>query len=70
MDVPEYYVDGAGEHRWRLKSRNGRVVATSGEGYTRKAGAQKGWAALAKIVIGAILVEVATAKTSRQKEAA
>lgn len=28
--------DRAGEWRWRLVAANGRKVATSGEGYTRK----------------------------------
>lgn len=32
----EVYEDASGEWRWRLKSSNGRVVATSGEGYTRQ----------------------------------
>ncbi len=36
------YKDGKGEWRWRLKARNGRIVADSGEGYKRKAGAEKG----------------------------
>lgn len=29
------YVDHAGEYRWRLVSRNGRILACSGEGFTR-----------------------------------
>lgn len=33
------YRDARGEWRWRLKARNGRIVADSGEGYVRKAGA-------------------------------
>ncbi len=32
----EIYEDAKGEYRWRLKSSNGRIIATSGEGYTRK----------------------------------
>ena len=32
----EVYEDKAGEFRWRLKSRNGQIVGTSGEGYTRR----------------------------------
>lgn len=28
--------------RWRLKARNGKIIATSGESYTRRAGALKG----------------------------
>ncbi|GAB7093281.1 hypothetical protein JCM30237_04330 [Halolamina litorea] len=31
----ETYEDDAGEYRWRLKSGNGRIVADSGEGYSR-----------------------------------
>ena len=29
------------EYRWRLKARNGRIIATSGEGYRRRSGAVK-----------------------------
>jgi uncharacterized protein YegP (UPF0339 family) len=29
----EFYVDEAGEHRWRLKGANGEIVAV-GEGHT------------------------------------
>ena len=32
----EFYKDGKGEWRWRLRARNGRTVADSGEGYKRK----------------------------------
>lgn len=35
------YQDAKGEWRWRLKARNGRIVADSGEGYVRKGGAVK-----------------------------
>ena len=28
--------DKKGEWRWHVKARNGRIVADSGEGYTRK----------------------------------
>lgn len=38
----ELFEDRAGEWRWRLVHRNGNVVATSGEGYTRKHNALKG----------------------------
>ena len=38
----ELYQDARGEYRWRLKSANGQVIATGGEGYTSKAGAEKG----------------------------
>jgi hypothetical protein len=38
----ELYRDSAGEWRWRLVHRNGNVLADSGEGYARKAGARGG----------------------------
>ena len=31
--------DAAGEWRWHLKATNGRIIADSGEGYKRRAGA-------------------------------
>jgi len=33
----EVYQDKAGEWRWRLKSRNGRIVGDSSEGYHNEA---------------------------------
>jgi uncharacterized protein YegP (UPF0339 family) len=30
------YTDKAGEHRWRLEASNGKIIATSGEGYKDK----------------------------------
>jgi uncharacterized protein YegP (UPF0339 family) len=38
----ELYKSSNGEYRWRLKSSNGQVIATSGEGYTSKDGANNG----------------------------
>lgn len=32
----EVYQDKADEWRWRLRHRNGNIIATGGEGYTRK----------------------------------
>jgi len=37
----ELYLDKAGEYRFRLKARNGEIIATS-EGYKAKAGAING----------------------------
>jgi uncharacterized protein YegP (UPF0339 family) len=33
----EMYKDNAGEFRWRLKSANGQVIGSSGQGYKAKA---------------------------------
>ena len=38
----ELYVDRAGEHRWRLRHRNGNVLLDSGQGYATRAGARDG----------------------------
>ena len=37
----EMYLDKAGEYRFRLKAKNGEIIATS-EGYTAKAGCLNG----------------------------
>ena len=34
----EIYVDESEEHRWRLRHRNGNVLASSGEGYASRSG--------------------------------
>ncbi|MFO8116257.1 MAG: YegP family protein [Halorubrum sp.] len=36
----ELYEDAGGEYRWRLRHRNGNVIADSGEGYASKSGAK------------------------------
>lgn len=30
-------------YRWRLKARNGRIIAESGEAYSSRGNATKGW---------------------------
>ena len=49
----EIYQDTAGGWRWRLRHRNGNLVASSGEGYTRKHNAQKGLASVRSNAPGA-----------------
>lgn len=43
----EMYQDKAGEYRFRLKAKNGEVIATS-EGYSSKAGCENGIASVKK----------------------
>jgi len=43
----EIYTDKAGEFRFRLKARNGEIIATS-EGYVTKANCEKGIASVQK----------------------
>jgi uncharacterized protein len=38
----EIYQDNAKEYRWRLKSSNGTILATSGQGYKAKADCKNG----------------------------
>lgn len=37
----EIYRDDGGEYRWRMKTKNGRIIAVSGEGYRTRLGASK-----------------------------
>jgi uncharacterized protein YegP (UPF0339 family) len=54
----ELYEDTAGEYRWRLRHRNGNVVADGGQGYTRKHNAKKGLASVRRNALGASLLEI------------
>ena len=49
----ELYEDRGGAWRWWLRHRNGNLVASSGEGYTRKHNAQKGMASVRRDALGA-----------------
>ncbi|MBL8126935.1 MAG: DUF1508 domain-containing protein [Thermomicrobiales bacterium] len=40
------YRDKRGEYRWRLRSRNSKIIADSGEGYTQKESCEHGIALL------------------------
>lgn len=31
----EFYIDTAGEHRWRIKAANGEILGASSEGFKR-----------------------------------
>ena len=53
---------------WRVKSRNGRIVADSAEGYTSEAKARKGFTSAAKIISAAAAAgKRVTRKTSQGK---
>jgi len=56
----EVYEDAGEEWRWRLRHRNGNVVADSGQGYTRKHNAQKGLQSVRANALGAAVLDVAT----------
>ena len=44
MSKVEYYQDKSGEWRWHVKADNGKIVAASTEGYTRRANAEANYA--------------------------
>lgn len=44
------YNDRAGDWRWRLQGANGRIVADSAEGYTRRGDCLRAWRAVAGLV--------------------
>lgn len=53
----EVFRDQGEEWRWRLRHRNGNIIATSGEGYTRKHNAWKGLQSVMKNAPEAELTE-------------
>ena len=38
----QLYTDRKGEYRWRLRARNGEIIADSNEGYSSKASCKHG----------------------------
>ena len=53
----EVYADKRGEFRFRLKAKNGQIIAT-GEGYKAKASCKNGIESIKKNVVDAKIVEV------------
>ena len=54
----ELYKSPNGEYRWRLRSTNGQVIATGGEGYSSKAAAQNGIQSVKRAAADASVEEV------------
>jgi uncharacterized protein YegP (UPF0339 family) len=54
----EFYEDRAGEYRWRLRHRNGNIIASSGEGYTARHNAQKGMQSVRRNALGATVLQI------------
>jgi len=38
----EFYTDTAGQHRWRIVASNGKTLADSGQGYSRRIDCERG----------------------------
>lgn len=56
----ELYEDKAGQWRWRLRHRNGNIIADGSQGYTRKHNAQNGMQAVRRDALGASVLLVGT----------
>lgn len=56
--ICEFYKDAEGKFRWRLKSRNGRVLANCGESYTRYEDCTKAWFKMLGVMCGTTKVWV------------
>ncbi|WP_449271527.1 HVO_2922 family protein [Haloparvum sedimenti] len=54
----ELYEDRAGETRWRLRHRNGNVVADSGQGYSSRQKAQQGMHSVMRNALGAGVLRI------------
>lgn len=54
----ELFEGSDGEWRWRLRHRNGNIIAASGEGYTRKHNAMKGLRSVKRNASDAEITEV------------
>lgn len=39
--APEYYIDDAGKHRWRLRADNNKIYGASHQGFSSKAKAKE-----------------------------
>jgi len=46
--IVEFYEGVDGDHRWRLKARNGRIMADSAEGYTTHSKSVLAWRKIQK----------------------
>jgi len=65
----ELYEDEAGKYRWRLRHRNGNIIADSAQGYTRRASAQNGIESVRRNALGGDLVQLETQPEESTEEA-
>jgi uncharacterized protein YegP (UPF0339 family) len=54
----EIYRDRGGGHRWRLRHRNGNIIATSGEAYASRQKAQQGMHSVMRNALGAAVMTI------------
>ncbi|ELZ38722.1 HVO_2922 family protein [Halorubrum tebenquichense] len=56
----ELFEDASGKPRWRLRHRNGNVIAASGQGYSSRGKAQQGLHSVRRNALGAGLLRIET----------
>ncbi|MUW13704.1 DUF1508 domain-containing protein [Halorubrum sp. CBA1125] len=56
----ELFEDRAGKARWRLRHRNGNVIATAGQGYSSRGKARQGLHSVRRNALGAGLLRIET----------
>jgi uncharacterized protein YegP (UPF0339 family) len=56
----EMFEDAGGKPRWRLRHRNGNVIATAGQGYSSRGKAQQGLHSVRRNALGAGLLRIDT----------
>jgi uncharacterized protein YegP (UPF0339 family) len=54
----ELYEDAGGKHRWRLRHRNGNVIADSGQGYASRQKSQQGMHSVMRNALGAGVLRI------------
>ena len=46
-----FYKDKKGEHRWRLKAGNKKIILASSEGFSSKQNAEKNFISIVKVMV-------------------
>ncbi len=64
----ELYQDRGGGHRWRLRHRNGNIIATSGEAYASRQKCQQGMHSVIRNTLGAAVMTIEAVETEVETE--
>ncbi|SEH52628.1 Uncharacterized conserved protein YegP, UPF0339 family [Halopenitus malekzadehii] len=64
----ELYEDAGGKHRWRLRHRNGNVIADSGQGYSSRQKCQQGMHSVMRNALGAGVLRIEPAESTATVE--
>ncbi|WP_280586486.1 HVO_2922 family protein [Halorubrum sp. Boch-26] len=66
----ELFEDAGGKPRWRLRHRNGNVIATAGQGYSSRGKAQQGLHSVRRNAFGAGILRIETSAAEAEAIAA